>query len=637
MLTSLFFLFHYSNRLRQFGAFSASVEVGLQEYAGPEGPKRLMQSLLDRYCPDPDDLAQARALENRPAPSSNEERRQQREIKEARRQIAILFGLMETYQPVTEITRVLAAVDNATINEVQIEDTGSGYAPGYGPPAVTFPPPEAGEGYDVARGRAVLRPNGKILRIDVVNRGFGYSTAPEIVISPPAVSLTLSSTGGREQWQAATAKAIIFRTGVNKGRIERIQLVDPGNGYAAEEKIRVRVSPPVLSPVDGGLAATATAILEYEVGSITIIDGGNGYAAEKAIPVFVDPPPLTARVNMNDPILVESFIPKEQLLPNTIPSASGGPIKSSRAERTEKAEKAANNDGLGGGGGCIGRACYDKKVVAFAYARSEVDSYSSFRDTDVSDKVKTVEAALERRSASVVSGAFSGIDGGSKSFPFRVGESSSSLLALIPSGIGLTYVSRLKRYILAPDQDYEGNFNEAISSTKPLDPEFGPRGRSPIEREKGLDLSTYLRFCASGAICSGGVHLVLTPLDVVKTKLQTNPVKYPDTVTTFQKVWAEGPTTFFTGWAPTLFGFFAWGSISYSTTELFRRYFTSLAGADASTLEVPIIIAAAALSAVFGSCLIVPFETVRIRSVYQPDYSDSIIGVLRRIIKVSSA
>jgi hypothetical protein len=41
-------------RLAQFGAFSASVEVGLQEYRGKDGPQKLMEALLYRYCPDLD-------------------------------------------------------------------------------------------------------------------------------------------------------------------------------------------------------------------------------------------------------------------------------------------------------------------------------------------------------------------------------------------------------------------------------------------------------------------------------------------------------------------------------------------------------------------------------------------------------
>ena len=58
------------------------------------------------------------------------------EIKEAKRQIALLFGLLKTYQPVDDITKLLAAIDNASIRKVKINNHGSGYAPGYGVPAV---------------------------------------------------------------------------------------------------------------------------------------------------------------------------------------------------------------------------------------------------------------------------------------------------------------------------------------------------------------------------------------------------------------------------------------------------------------------------------------------------------------------
>ena len=57
----------------------------------------------------------------------------------------------------------------------------------------------------------------------------------------------------------------------------------------------------------------------------------------------------------------------------------------------------------------------------------------------------------------------------------------------------------------------------------PLVPDFGPRGRSPIERTRDIDAATLLRFSLSGAVCALGVHLALTPLDVVKTKLRIDP------------------------------------------------------------------------------------------------------------------
>ena len=130
-------------RLRQFGAFSASVEVGLQEYEGDDGPKRLLSSLLRRYCPQGEALEQ---MNKGKGLGGSALEKQQREIKEARRQIALLFALLENYQPVDEITALLAAIDNASVEFIAINDGGEGYAPGYGNPLVVFPDPGAFRG-----------------------------------------------------------------------------------------------------------------------------------------------------------------------------------------------------------------------------------------------------------------------------------------------------------------------------------------------------------------------------------------------------------------------------------------------------------------------------------------------------------
>ena len=257
-------------RLKQFGSFAASVEVGLVGYGGPDGAKRLMKSLLERYCPDAESLKIARAAEGQPALNADAESRQQREIKESRRQIALLFGLMETNQPVEEITKILAAVDNATITTVTITDPGSGYAPGYESPRVTFPPPAAGEGFETATGSAILTPNGKILRLDLANRGFGYSQLPTVTISPP------SEPGTNSTSSTATAKAFIFRQGENKGGLERIQLIDSGSGYKMGESINITISRPEIAASKGGVIATARAILELEVGEIKVTNAGSG-------------------------------------------------------------------------------------------------------------------------------------------------------------------------------------------------------------------------------------------------------------------------------------------------------------------------------------------------------------------------
>jgi solute carrier family 25 phosphate transporter 3 len=631
-------------RLQQFGAFSASVEVGLQEYRDKDGPNRLMKALLQRYSPDPELLVKEREAQGLAPLAESAKDKQLREIKEARRQIALLFGLMETYQPVDAISKLLAAIDNGKISSVELVEPGTGYAPGYGVPLVEFPPPDAGEEYERATGRAILQPNGKILRIDLVNRGFGYGKAPTVTISPPAV---MSNFPDVSDACAATAKAFLFRQGVNKGRIERIQLIDPGFGYVKDEVIRIKLSPPDVAPADGGVPATAAAVLEYQVSGIQMLNVGSGYAVEKPIAVYVEPPPLTARVNMNDPMMARVIKPDQPLPATTIPSKEM--LKkmlnpNDPASVAAQIEKQAVNDGKGGAGGCIGRACYDTSVVAVAYPKAEMDSYYMYRSTDDANKATTAEADLESRFESVpykkkeksrlVSGTSSGPDSKLPSLPsFGGGLSpSSQLLSLLPAGIGLAYDKKFKRYKLASGPDLP-DWTQALASTKPLDPDYGPRGRSPIEREMEMGIATYLRFSASGAICCSAVHLAVTPIDVVKTKVQTNPVKYNGVLNSFKKVIdEEGFNTFFTGWQPTFVGFFLWGGFTYVLTEYMRRYLTEFAGAAANSYEVPIILAAAGFAAFLGCFVISPFESVRIRSVAQPDYSSSIIGVVNRMV-----
>lgn len=625
-------------RLQQFGAFSASVEVGLQEYRGTDGPRQLLNNLLDRYSPDQEDLEKEREKEGLPPLSEQAKAKELREIKEARRQIALLFGLMESGQPVGELSKLLAAIDNGSITSVEIIDPGSGYAPGYGVPSVTFPPPEAGEDFEPATGRATLSPNGKILRVDVANRGFGYGKPPSVTISPPAAF----SNEANVTECTATANAFVFRQGVNKGRIERIQLVNSGYGYTEDEVIKITLSLPERSAADGGVRATAEAVLEYEVGSIQILSPGTGYATEMPINVYVDAPPLTARINLNDPMMARVVQPNEPIPAATLKKSSN-PLVSSEA-----IEKQAINGGKGGGGGCIGRACYDKPVIAMARPKSEVDSYKLFRGADEAKKAVDVELALEKRSfettastnkskkkKSSIKGTSSGVDSELPSLPvFATGESpSSQLLSLLPEGIGLTYDKTSRRYRLAGGDDSPA-WTQALASTKPLDPEYGPRGRSPIEREMELGLGTYLRFSTSGAICCSAVHLAVTPIDVVKTKVQTDPEKYSNVFGSFKKVIdEEGFNAFFTGWQPTFVGFFVWGGFTYVATEFLRRYFIQAAGDAASSNEVLIILLSSGLSALIGAYIISPFESVRIRSVSQPNYGNSSIDVAKRMIE----
>lgn len=63
--------------------------------------------------------------------------------------------------------------------------------------------------------------------------------------------------------------------------------------------------------------------------------------------------------------------------------------------------------------------------------------------------------------------------------------------------------------------------------------------RYPVEKERPLDASVFLRFAACGALCGSTAHAALIPIDVVKTKMQAEPKKYPDVVSTFNTLVKE--------------------------------------------------------------------------------------------------
>ena len=363
------------------------------------------------------------------------------------------------------------------------------------------------------------------------------------------------------------------------------------------------------------------AVKEYEVVRIEVTNPGSGYASEKPISARVSPPPITARTNINDPMLLKTRGMDAKVLAGVV------------------AEAAKGNDSTGGAAGCVGRGCYDEPVVAEGYTKSEFSAGKSFREEG--DSIGVFEKATEEvdkrglkavgvdapygfssnTNQTTIRATGSGADSAPRLPTLGGGLSSTAkLLTLFPEGVGVVFDTKKKQYVLTLSQDALDTGlvigGGQGSSPKPLDPDFGPRGRSPVERERELTPSTYLRFMAAGALCCSTVHLAVTPLDVVKTKLQTNPKDYPNPVAAFQKVLSNGLSTFFTGWDTTFAGFFVWGSIGYTLTEFLRRYITVAIDAPKDgSWEIPIVILSASLGAFAGCFFLCPFETIRIRMV----------------------
>ena len=93
-------------------------------------------------------------------------------------------------------------------------------------------------------------------------------------------------------------------------------------------------------------------------------------------------------------------------------------------------------------------------------------------------------------------------------------------------------------------------------------------------------LSYFLQGALAGGICCGLTHGALTPVDVVKTRIQLDPAKYNQGFLggVRQVASAEGAGALLTGLAPTAQGYFIQGWFKFGGVEFFKINLTSMMG-----------------------------------------------------------
>lgn len=218
----------------------------------------------------------------------------------AKRQLAILFSFISEprLQPVSEIRSLLGEADNATISKIEVyrpDDSvayfressrlGGGYSIREVPRVSIAASPPLGDRYRSARGRAIMRPTSRILRITVTDGGQGYTSAPTV---------TVAQQGYQRSCQAS---AILDR----EGRVTSIIVLDPGFGFGGQSGLDepyVRIEPPSRRPrptqayADRPRIARAIAELEFEVAAVEVVDGGSGYVISEPPQVEISPPSM---------------------------------------------------------------------------------------------------------------------------------------------------------------------------------------------------------------------------------------------------------------------------------------------------------------------------------------------------------
>jgi len=153
---------------------------------------------------------------------------------------------------------------------------------------------------------------------------------------------------------------------------------------------------------------------------------------------------------------------------------------------------------------------------------------------------------------------------------------------------------------------------------------------------KKYDIKYYLKGAAAGGICCSITHAALTPVDVVKTRVQLDPLKYnKGLLGGFRQIIAEeGAITLTTGLGATAAGYFVQGWFKFGGVEFFKVKTVETIGEEAAwKKKTSIYLASAAGAETIADIFLCPLEAVRIRSVSDPEFCDGLADGFVKMFK----
>jgi len=136
----------------------------------------------------------------------------------------------------------------------------------------------------------------------------------------------------------------------------------------------------------------------------------------------------------------------------------------------------------------------------------------------------------------------------------------------------------------------------------------------------------FFGLCAvGGAISCGLTHTMITPLDLVKCRIQVDKEKYKSLGNGFKVTLAEdGARGLAKGWAPTLIGYSAQGIGKFGFYEFFKIVYTGIIGDEAAyTQRLYLYLAASASAEFFADMFLAPFEAMKVRIQTMPGYANN--------------
>uniref|UniRef100_A0A9J2PJ18 Phosphate carrier protein, mitochondrial n=1 Tax=Ascaris lumbricoides TaxID=6252 RepID=A0A9J2PJ18_ASCLU len=139
----------------------------------------------------------------------------------------------------------------------------------------------------------------------------------------------------------------------------------------------------------------------------------------------------------------------------------------------------------------------------------------------------------------------------------------------------------------------------------------------------------FFSYCGLGGIIScGTTHTSIVPLDLVKCRIQVNPVKYSGIINGFRTtIKEEGFRALAKGWAPTCVGYSLQGMGKFGFYEIFKLYYSEYLGEEISyQWRTSLYLAASASAEFFADIMLAPMEATKVRIQTAPDAPPTLRG-----------
>lgn len=145
----------------------------------------------------------------------------------------------------------------------------------------------------------------------------------------------------------------------------------------------------------------------------------------------------------------------------------------------------------------------------------------------------------------------------------------------------------------------------------------------------------YSSFFLAGALCCTLSHGGMTPIDVVKTRIQIDPALKGYSLLTAGRsiIAAEGAGGLLTGFGPTAVGYFFQGGAKFAGYEAAKKWLVELSGSREKAIQnrTAIYLGGATIAEFFADILLTPLEATRIRLVSDPKYASGLVSGFTKI------